>query len=88
VRSFDERSESGAEGIMDGRQIDTLAWVAATSRGRRGMLRLLAGALLTGAVGASGGRAAEAGARCFIRGKRCRYDRQCCSRDCRFGSCR
>jgi hypothetical protein len=52
------------------------------------VLRLLAGALLAGAVGVGKWRAAEAGANCFIRGKRCRPDRQCCTRSCRYGECR
>ena len=73
---------------MNEGRVDTLARMAAKSGGRREALRLLAGALLAGAGGVSGGRAARAGARCFVRGKRCRYDRQCCSRNCRFGSCR
>jgi hypothetical protein len=69
-------------------RLDLVAKRLAATTGRRGALRTLLGASLAGAAALATRRTADAGAKCFIRGKRCRYDRQCCSRDCRFGSCR
>ena len=52
---------------------------------RRRVLRALVGTVLAGALGARG---ATAGAGCFRKGTRCRYDSQCCTLNCRFGTCR
>ena len=70
---------------MDGQRFDGLARAMAGGAPRRGALRLLAGAALAGVLGAAG--AGDAAAGCFQKGRRCRYDRQCCSGRCREGEC-
>jgi hypothetical protein len=73
---------------MDRPDSDKLTRLFATSSSRSDVLRLLAGGALAVAAAARGTRRAAAGARCFVRGKRCRHSRQCCTGNCRNGWCR
>lgn len=71
---------------MDAERFDTIARGIAASLPRRRLLRgLLAGAV-AGLFG-PGGEEAAAGPGNFVGGRRCRYDRQCCSGRCREGVC-
>ena len=75
---------------MDHRRFDEIAvtW-AGGGRSRRAALRGLGAALLGAAAGAaglgSGGRATARG--CFVKGRRCERNGQCCSGTCRKGEC-
>ena len=73
---------------MDKRPLDPLRRMLVALSVRSDALRFLAGGAPVLAAEALGTRFVTAGARCVIRGKRCRHDRQCCSRDCWVGSCR
>jgi hypothetical protein len=64
---------------MDGHGFDHLARRLGQAVGRRGALRLLAGAL---AAGLAAGDADDAGAACQKPGKPCKRGRQCCSGVC------
>ena len=68
-------------------QLEVKTLIAGSST-RRAPLRLLAGAAVATIAAALSDASTAAGSRCFIRGKRCRYDRQCCTRNCRVGWCR
>ena len=72
---------------MDNRHFDALARAVAGGASRRSILRGLLGGALAGVPALGGGREAAAG--CFKQGRRCRYDRQCCSGLCNayFGRC-
>ena len=68
---------------MDGRRFDALARVAVSVRSRRGVLRVLAGAILAGI------RADAAAGRCVHLGRRCGPGDRCCRGNrCRRGRCR
>jgi len=74
---------------MDGQEFDRVARQAAHLGTRRLLLlRGLTGMTLAAALGVAGARQADAGAGCFVRGKPCRHDSQCCTLNCRFGTCR
>lgn len=79
---------------MTERGFDDAARAMAGAGSRRGMLRGLLGGVLAAGLGAVGARRTAAGTRpgpgasCFKKGRRCRYDQQCCTRTCRSGECR
>ena len=74
---------------MAPQHFDAIITTAATTPSpRRIFLRLLAGALAATAGGIVTARGTSAGAGCFKRNRRCRYDSQCCTLNCRYGTCR
>lgn len=79
---------------MDGGRFDDAVRAIARRGTRRGVLRGSFGALLGVGVTLFGAGSARAGARrgrissCFIKGRRCRLDSQCCTLNCRNGECR
>ena len=73
---------------MDDQQFDRIARQAAAPGPRRLVLRGLAGAAVAAALGGLGAREAAAGVGCFKVGRRCRYNSQCCTGNCRIGECR
>lgn len=79
---------------MTERGFDDAARALAGAGSRRGLLRGLIGGALAAGLSVFGARRAAAGTRpgpgaaCFKKGRRCRYDMQCCTRNRRSGECR
>ena len=75
---------------MDGRSFDVVAKSFVTSSPRRTAARLLAGGALSAALArlGLGEVATEAAATCRAIGKKCRRNRECCSKLCKRGTCR
>ena len=70
---------------MDDRQFDDLSRIIGGTS-RRTALRLVAGAAVAVALGRTSGASAAIGV-CRPRGASCRYNRQCCSRECEHHRC-
>lgn len=66
---------------MENQHFDDLVRTAAQARTRRGVLRVLAGVAVTGALTHLG--LAEAAAACKKPGRKCKQNKDCCTKKCR-----
>ena len=71
---------------MDGQRFDAISKGLASSNSRRATLRAVTAGVLAAGLSALGLH--EAAAKCNKEGKKCKKQKECCSKKCKGGKCR